>query len=109
MFFVYGALNSKACDKAEFILHTLGHNYRMYRIGIDYTIHQLERLIPGVKTVPQIYHGTKYIGGMKELYEFLQASENLGDGTISRLDRVEKLFNGIAKNKSDHSGIHKEE
>jgi len=39
MFFVYGALNSKACDKAEFILHTRGLNYRMYRIGVDYTIH----------------------------------------------------------------------
>jgi glutaredoxin len=109
MFFIYGALNSKACDKAEFILHTLGYHYRMYHLGIDYTLAQLERLIPEVKTVPQIYHGTKYIGGVRELYEFLQASESLGGGELSRLNGVEKLFNESPKNKSDSSGIHKDQ
>lgn len=109
MFFIYGALQSKACDKAEFILHTLGYQYRMYHLGVDYSLQQLERLVPGVKTVPQIYSGTKYIGGVKELYEFLQASEGIGDSRLSGLNRFEKLFNDPSKDKSDNSGIHKEQ
>lgn len=109
MFFIYGAYNSKACDKAEFILHTLGYNYRFYRLGKDYTLAQLERLIPGVKTVPQIYHGVNYIGGMKELYEFLQANASIGDGTMSRFDRLEKLFNVPTEDKPNHSGFQREE
>lgn len=109
MFFIYGANNSKACDRAELLLYTLGYDYRIYRIGIDYTIKQLERLVPGVKTVPQVYHGTQYIGGMRELYEFLQQSESLGDGKVSRLNRVERLFNGTTEDGQDHSGVRKEE
>jgi glutaredoxin len=75
MFFVYGADGSQACDKAEFILYTLGHDYRHYVYGRDYTLNQLQKLVPGATSVPQIFFGTKYIGGIKELYEYLYQSE----------------------------------
>lgn len=109
MFFIYAAANSKACDRAEFILHTIGYDYRIYILGIDYTISQLERIIPGVKTVPQIYHGTKYIGGVKELYEFLQSSENFNNGEVSKLGRVEGMLDRPFKDQQNSSGIHESE
>jgi glutaredoxin len=109
MFFVYGANNSKACDRAEFLLCTLGYEYKIYRINVHYTLAQLERLVPGVKTVPQIYHGTQYIGGMKELNEFLQKSESLGDRYFPRLARIEKLIDNSTKDGQNHSGVQKEE
>jgi glutaredoxin len=109
VFIIYGALESKACYRAEFCLRTLGCNYRVYYIGLHFTAAQIERLIPGVKTIPQIFYGTKYIGGLKELHEFLQKSESIANGEISRLTRLENMFNGITKNGQDHSGVHKEE
>jgi glutaredoxin len=91
------------------LLHTLEYDYRMYYLNVDYTLTQLQRLIPDVKTVPQIYHGTKYIGGLKELHEFLQKSEGLSNGSISGLDRAEGLFSRSSEDKSNNSGIHKEQ
>lgn len=95
MFFIYGAKDSRACARAEFILQSLDYDYRAYRINIDYTISQLERLIPGVKTIPQIYFGTRPIGGLTGLYEFLQKNGSDvidGDLQVSKKVKLEKIL-----------------
>ena len=103
MFFIYAAPNSKACDKAEFLLYTMGYNYRIYLYGIDYTLNQLQRLIPGTNTVPHIYHGTKYIGGIKELYEYLYEGQDSDRGRLSGSGATKSVFNLFPQNEQNTS------
>jgi hypothetical protein len=71
MFYVYGAKNSKATEKAELLLETARQDYRVFILGVGYTVNQLQKLVPGTDSVPHIFDGTKYIGGTKELYDYL--------------------------------------
>jgi len=96
MFFVYGAENSRASDKAEFLLYSMGLNYRLYIFGRDYTLKQLHRLVPDATTVPHVYHGAKYIGGVKELYEYVHS-----DGVISNAKRESKRSERILSKSSE--------
>lgn len=91
MFYIYGKYNSKACDKAEFLLYTVGHEYRLFVYGVDYTIEQFQKFFPGIDTVPQVYHDMKYIGGLRELYEYLCESKNIINGSTSKLSVFENL------------------
>ena len=102
MFFIYGAPNSKACERAEFLLYTMNYEYRMYLYGIHYTLNQLQRLRPGTQTVPHIYHGSKYIGGVKELYEYLYLSQDSDRGRISGPGETKSILNFIDENKQDN-------
>jgi len=105
MFFIYGAENSKACDKAEFILYTLDIDYRIYIFGKDYTLKQLNRLVPDVQTVPQIYHGTKYIGGVKELATYLQNDEVVNESR-SESERAKRIFELLTERRRGKGDIH---
>ena len=107
MFFVYGAENSAACDKAEFVLYSFGVEYRLFIYGRDYTLRQLERLLPGVKSVPQIYHGAKHIGGLRDLYEYLNTEGAYQDGK-NRFERSTKIFTGRSKNKQSEGDVPKD-
>lgn len=108
MFFIYGAENSKACDKAEFMLYTLGVHYRMYIFGRDYTIKQLHRLIPGAETVPHIYHGVKYIGGIKELSQYLKNEEVIYESR-GEYERSKKILEFLAERRASGKGdVHEE-
>lgn len=71
MFFVYGAQGGKATGKAEYLLTMTGFPYRLFLLDKDYTRDQLERLIPGTRVVPHIFHNTKYVGTVKDLYDYL--------------------------------------
>lgn len=108
MFFIYGAENSRACDKAEFMLYTLGVNYRMYIYGRDYTLKQLNRIVPNVETVPQIFHGYKYIGGVKELGEYLKNEEVIYESR-SESERSKKILEFLAERRAGGKGnIHED-
>lgn len=108
MFFIYGAENSKACDKAEFMLYTLGVQYRLYIFGRDYTLKQLQRLIPGTETVPHIYHGAKYVGGIKELGEYLKNEEVIYESR-SEYERSKKILEFLAERREGRKGdIHED-
>lgn len=102
MFFIYGAPNSRACERAEFLLYTMNYEYRMYLYGIHYTLNQLQRLRPGTQTVPHIYHGAKYIGGVKELYEYLYLSQDSDRGRISGPGETKGIINFINANEQDN-------
>lgn len=107
MFFIYGAENSKACDKAEFMLYTLGIHYRLYIFGRDYTIKQLNRIVPNVESVPQIFHGYNYIGGLKELIEYLKNEEVIYESR-SQSERTKKILEFLAERRNSKGDIHEE-
>lgn len=71
MFFVYGAEGGRGTEKAEYLLTMTGFPYRLFLLDKDYTRDQLERLIPGTRVVPHIFHNTKYVGTVKDLYDYL--------------------------------------
>jgi len=101
MFFIYGKHESKACDKAEFLLYTLGYEYRFYVLGRDYTLNQFRRFFPGENTVPQIFYNTKHIGGIKDLYEYLYSSKSLIDGTSDGFPVDQRFLNVNMEDKQD--------
>lgn len=81
----------------------MNYEYRMYLYGIHYTLNQLQRLQPGTQTVPHIYHGTKYIGGVKELYEYLYLSQDSDRGRPAGQREVKGILNFIAENEQNNS------
>lgn len=74
MYFIYGALDSPASVKAETLLLMCNMEYKFFIFGKDYTLNQLQRLIPNTQTVPHVYCNTTYIGGVKELYDHLYSA-----------------------------------
>ena len=59
------------CDRAKEALNNRGEPYEAFL----YTEHpMLIKLIDkaGLKTVPQIWHDKKYVGGCAELYKYLE-------------------------------------
>ena len=71
MFYVYGAKSSKATETAENLLIMCQMNYKVFILGKDYTVAQLQKLVPETDSVPHIYDGVNYVGGIKELYDYL--------------------------------------
>ena len=72
-YFVYGAEGSKTTNKVEMLLSICNRQYKLFLLGKDYTRDQLHILVPDTDFVPHIYHNAKYIGGIKELYDYLYA------------------------------------
>lgn len=107
MFFVYGADNSRACDKAEFLLYAAGLEYRIYVYGRDYTLRQLQRLVPGTETVPHIFHGAKYIGGVQQLFHYLHDNEVIRDFRREN-EGVKRIFERSSSNEPSEGDIHED-
>jgi hypothetical protein len=72
MFYVYGAYNSKATDNVELVLSVCRKPYKIFILGEDYTVHQLLRLVPGTQHLPHVFDGLKYIGGVSDLFQYLE-------------------------------------
>jgi hypothetical protein len=70
-YYVYGAEKSDTTRKVELLLVICRRDYKIFWLGEDYTIDQLRKLVPDTNFVPHIYHGAKYIGGIKELHDYL--------------------------------------
>jgi len=71
MFYIYGAENSRATEKTENLLVVCKRRYKLFLLHRDYTIKQLQRLQPETTVIPHIYDDVKYVGGLKELYDYL--------------------------------------
>lgn len=41
-------------------------------VGVDCTVDELKELVPGVKSVPQIFDEDHHVGGFTELKEYLK-------------------------------------
>lgn len=87
MFIVYSKPNCPYCTQAKALLKSKGLEYLELMLdlgqpqeqGVNYaSMEQLEELVPGVRTVPQIFErlggaapATKHIGGFSELKLYL--------------------------------------
>ena len=70
-YYVYGAIGSKATEKTVLLLTICKRKYKLFILGEDYTVAQLQKLVPNTNFVPHIYHEFKYIGGTNELHDYL--------------------------------------
>jgi len=70
---VYSQLYCPACVKAKAALAHLGYavEERIIGQGGTYTKEQLMAAVPNARSVPQIFVNDLYIGGLKELREYL--------------------------------------
>jgi glutaredoxin len=71
MFYIITRDDCPWCDRAKEALNNRGKPYEAFL----YTEHpMLIKLIDkaGLKTVPQIWHDKKYVGGCAELYKYLE-------------------------------------
>ena len=65
------------CDKAKELLNSYGLPYSEYNIeSHPHARQELLDLVPGAKTVPQVFVGKKLIGGYDQLRKY--AEESLG-------------------------------
>jgi glutaredoxin 1 len=77
-FIIYGKANCTFCRVAKQLLDDKKLPYDMLLLHTDYTVKQLvERIQENspdaeVTSVPQIFHGTEYIGGAKELAKYVK-------------------------------------
>jgi len=60
------------CNQAKNLLTSHNISFSYIRVGEDITVENLQTMIPGAKTVPQIFFNDILIGGFKELQEFFK-------------------------------------
>jgi glutaredoxin len=61
----------KWCDEAKSLLLRQGHTYQEFRVINNPDIVGAF----GFKTVPQVFHGTKYIGGFTDLRTYIEKKD----------------------------------
>lgn len=64
---VWSKDNCTFCVQAKNLLETKGIEYEERKIGENYTIEDLLKVVPNARTVPQIFLGEEYVGGFTEL------------------------------------------
>tara|TARA_R100000951_G_scaffold43974_1_gene37109 strand:- start:2682 stop:2906 length:225 start_codon:yes stop_codon:yes gene_type:complete len=72
MITIYSRPGCKWCETSKSILELKAIEYNELMLDVDITVEQLKELVPGAKSVPQIMDGGIYVGGYKELVEYLE-------------------------------------
>lgn len=72
MITVYSRPGCKWCETSKSLLELKGVEYNELMLDVDITVDQLKQLVPGAKSVPQIMDNGIYIGGYKELTQYLE-------------------------------------
>lgn len=76
MFTVIGyATGCPWCDKAKHLLSRHGKTYTYLEVEGDDGLRKFLKAI-GKRTVPQIFEGTRYVGGYEDLKEHLENADN---------------------------------
>lgn len=72
-FTIYGRTNPycQYCKQAKQLLNSRNIPFSFVSVGSDISVENLKLLVPGAKTVPQIFDGDTYVGGFSELKEYL--------------------------------------
>lgn len=71
MITIYSRPNCTWCEQSKALLESKGLEYNELMLDLDVTVEQLKQLVPGAKSVPQIMDDGLYVGGFKELKEYL--------------------------------------
>jgi glutaredoxin 3 len=69
---VYSKKPCPYCEQAKNLLTKKGFNYTELDVTRPDVLDQLRDLVPGVKTVPQIFIDGNHIGGYTELVEYFK-------------------------------------
>ena len=72
MITVYSRPGCKWCETSKSLLELKGIEYNELMLDVDITVDQLKHLVPGAKSVPQVMANEIYIGGYKELTQYLE-------------------------------------
>ena len=73
MFTIYSRPGCKWCNASKSFLESKSIEYNELMLDVDITVEQLKKLVPGAKSVPQIMNDSLYIGGYKELVEYVES------------------------------------
>ena len=60
------------CDQATALLKSKGYQIEERKIGDGYTKEELLEAVPNARTLPQVFIEDGYVGGFKELQEYLK-------------------------------------
>lgn len=72
MFFIYGKSNCQWCDAAKLLLERKGFKYKYGDIVNDETERRdFIEDFPDARTVPQIVHNGRRVGGYEDLVKYL--------------------------------------
>lgn len=63
------------CSKAAAALERAGKEFIEYKIGVSITREEALEMVPGARSVPQIFDGKTHIGGYNELIKYLGESD----------------------------------
>ena len=67
---VWSNINCHFCEMAKTLLKQKGIEYEERNLAEDWKIQQLLEVVPGARSVPQIFVDDKYIGGYDELVKY---------------------------------------
>jgi glutaredoxin 3 len=70
---IYSREQCVFCDQAKFLLEQHGIPFDERVIGRGHTREELLELVPGARSVPQIFLGDQLIGGYNELKHHLRS------------------------------------
>ena len=76
MYKIYSRDNCSYCVAAKNLLASKNLPFVEYKVGVDITKEVLLEMIPGARTVPQIFFGEQYVGGYDTLVERLKENTN---------------------------------
>ena len=69
---VWSNVGCTYCEHAKKLLESKGIAYEERNLAEGWSVQPLHEVVPGARTVPQIFVDDKYVGGYKELTELLK-------------------------------------
>lgn len=72
---VWSKYHCNYCDMAKSLLSSKGIDFEERKIGDGWTKEELLESVPTARSVPQIFVNDEYIGGYKELANYLNTRD----------------------------------
>jgi glutaredoxin 3 len=69
---LWSKYNCPNCDQAHSLLRSKGYQIEERKIGDGYSREELLEAVPNARSVPQVFIEDGYVGGFKELQEYLK-------------------------------------
>jgi glutaredoxin len=74
---VWSKYNCTFCDQAKALLTQQGIKFEERKIGDGYTREELLEMVPGARTLPQVFLDEKLIGGFTELKAYFAKEKHV--------------------------------